>query len=175
MRTATLFLLLLVASTSGAVTFDHYVASLAEGSGFDVVQVHRLWKEESGRKCDEAISDSGAIGRWQIRLSTARDYDKSATVEKLKDKWYSSRIAFKHFRSLTRQLAKRGYSGQELRLLVLASWNRGLGKVLKSIARGHSGINHFAHTIFYGPPVPMFTCMVHAPQVQVLSCVSVSF
>jgi hypothetical protein len=168
-------LLILSASVCLASPFDKYVAHLAEGSGIDIAQVQRLWKQESGRVSDAAIGAQGEIGRAQIMLSTALDYDKTATVEKLKDKFYNTRIMFRHLHSLRRSLSKRGYAGTELTLLVLASYNRGLGAVLKSIARGHTGLNQYAHAVYYGPPVPMYACAVHAPPVQVLSCISVTF
>jgi hypothetical protein len=128
--------------------FDAYVMREAHHSGVTVSQVFRLWNVESGRMLDDTPNGKrGEIGRAQIMLSTARDYDRTVTARRLHGKWVNTRVLFQHLRSLRQQLRDAGVPNSLLPLFIFSAYNRGIAKVLKDWKRNHRGWNAYGKQV----------------------------
>jgi soluble lytic murein transglycosylase-like protein len=101
-------------------------ASLREG--IDPELAFRLVRLESEFN-EHAVSSVGAIGLTQLMPSTAVQYEKGVTVEKLKHADANLRIGFRYLRTLLDM-----YKG-DVRLALLA-YNRGEDNVWRDVRRG---------------------------------------
>ena len=124
------------ADLAGAI----YDISLAEGIhpslGFQLVKVESSFK--SG-----ARSTRGAIGYTQLRLKTARFYDREATEESLYDRDTNLRIGFRFLKDLLAQF------DEDLNMALLA-YNRGPARVAELVARGEDPANGYAEVVLRG-------------------------
>jgi hypothetical protein len=84
-------------------------------------------------------SDGLSWGIMQVTLTTARDFDPSATVQKLNNPEYSVDLAARYWARTMKQ-----FSTQDIRWLewVVKSYNQGAGNTLKELAgktKGYTG------------------------------------
>lgn len=128
------------------VQSERTLEALVESYGFEFHYIDRLWFIESAYR-DDVIGLAREVGRGQVKLSTARDYDSLATIDLLKDSLYNASITLTHLSFLRDKLARRGYGGRRLKLLTFSAYNRGLGRVYADIHRGRDPVNSYARRI----------------------------
>lgn len=128
--------------------YDHLFQQVARDFSLDWKMLKRIsWVESNTGKAksvaiglrepanvsDSVSFDGKSWGIMQVTLTTAKEYDKSATAQKLNDPLYSITISAKHFSFL-----KRNYPTFTERDLVM-SYNHGQGNQLNFIKKEKSG------------------------------------
>lgn len=109
--------------------------------------IHNLWKTES-TTTDTAYGDDGkSIGRCQVQLSTALDYNPNATEERLLNGFYNTHIALKHLNWLRSKWTRKGYKGNKLLLLTFTSYNMGFARADSLLQSGRNPISSYARRI----------------------------
>jgi hypothetical protein len=119
---------------------DIYDIALSEG--IDPALGFQLVKVESSFKAT-ARSSMDAYGYTQLRLPTARYYDRDVTVRDLYDRETNLRIGFRFLRDLLEQF-------DHDMGLALVAYNRGPGKVAHILATGRDPANGYAEAVMDG-------------------------
>lgn len=138
---ALLFLTERISTVANNPSYDDYFKKYAP-IGIDWKLLKRIAKIESNiglnpRVLAGAVSYDGlSYGLMQLRLTTAQDFDKSATIQKLNDPEYSVKIAALYINWCRNYLIKYAKLNQyDLRFteFLVKSYNQGVGNTTKEI------------------------------------------
>jgi len=125
--------------------YEH-IAREARRHDFELWLVHRVIKEESGWR--SRPGPTGDYGLMQLQLATAREIMRDQTItpaQLLNDDFLNTTAGIRYLAWCRKQ-----WNGNIA--LALASYNRGIKRVMDDLKVGQSPLNGYVHRILISPP-----------------------